>query len=145
MTAFTRFAVGRMVGFFRAGENGKRWFPRAYRFYYSRVVLPRAPREHVERIVAAGPEMAATLRAAWEGFAEPSADTRTLVVKVECPVFIAWAKSDKIIAWSASKKAARQFKNRTIQLFRGGHAAFLEDPERFAKSLRAFAARVAKA
>jgi pimeloyl-ACP methyl ester carboxylesterase len=141
ITPFARLVIRRMAAFFYAGEIGKTWFPRAYRFYYTRFVLPRAPKEHRERIIAAGPEMAATLREAWTHFADPDADARDLVASVQCPVLVAWAKSDRIIQWSRSKRAARKFRNRTIKLFRGGHAAFLEDPGRFAKALRSFAAK----
>jgi len=139
VTPFARFVIGRMAAFFLAGENGKRWFPRAYDFYYSRFVLPRADTTHRARIIAAGPEMAATLRAAWEGFADTGADTRHLVPKVQCPVFIAWAKNDQIIQWSRSKTAVRKFRDKRTQLFNGGHAAFLEDAAAFASGLRSFA------
>jgi 4,5:9,10-diseco-3-hydroxy-5,9,17-trioxoandrosta-1(10),2-diene-4-oate hydrolase len=144
ITPFARFVILRMAAFFGAGENGKRWFAGAYRFYYRRFVLPRADAAHRDRIIAAGPEMAATLRAAWESFAAPEADARHLPAKVQCPVFIAWAKSDRIIQWSRSRAAVRRFRDKRIQFFRGGHAAFLEDGARFAKALRAFAARCVK-
>jgi hypothetical protein len=39
----------------------------------------------------------------------------------------------------------RRFRDRHIQFFRGGHAAFLEDGARFAKALRAFAERCVRA
>ncbi|MBI3677452.1 MAG: hypothetical protein HY243_12640 [Proteobacteria bacterium] len=55
-------------------------------------------------------------------------------------MFIAWARSDRVIPWSVCRKAARRFPVRHIQLFRGGHAAFLENPKDFAKSFRRFVA-----
>ncbi len=134
----TRFAIGWMVSFFRAGEHGKKWFGGAYRFYYTNLVLPRAPVAHRERIIAAGYAMAPLLRKAWESFARADADTRALVAKVECPILFAWAKSDRILAWSQSKRAAATAKNGTIKLMQGGHAAFLEDADVFAATLRAF-------
>lgn len=139
VNGFVRFAIARMVSFFRAGELGKKWFGPAYRFYYTRLVLPRAPQAHRERIVAAGYEMAANLRGAWESFARPDADIRTRVAKVNCPILFAWAKSDQLIPWSGSKKAAMTAKNGTIALLKGGHSAFVEDPDNFARVLRAFA------
>ena len=134
-----RFAIARMVSFFRAGEMGRKWFGGAYRFYYTRLVLPRAPQAHRERIVAAGYEMAGTLRSAWESFARGDADARGLVAMVNCPILFAWAKSDRIIPWSASRNAALTAKNGTVALLKGGHSAFVEDADNFARVLREFA------
>jgi 4,5:9,10-diseco-3-hydroxy-5,9,17-trioxoandrosta-1(10),2-diene-4-oate hydrolase len=134
-----RFAIARMVSFFRAGERGKKWFGPAYRFYYSRMVLPRAPHAHRERIIAAGYELSPLLRQAWESFARADADARDLVAKANCPILFAWAKSDRIIPWSASRKAAMTAKTATVALLNGGHSAFVEDADNFARALRAFA------
>lgn len=134
---FVRFIIGRMVAFFRAGERHASWYPRAFHFYYRYLVLPRAP-EQSARIIASAYEIAPVLRQAWESFAMPEADIRGAIEKVHCPVFLAWARSDRIIAWSRSRKAARRFRNKRIELFRGGHAAFLEDPEQFARSFLRF-------
>lgn len=145
ISAFAKFFVGRMAAFFRAGENGKKWFARAYRFYYRRMVLPRkAATAQRERIIAAGYEMAPLLRQAWESFGAPDADIRRLVPTIKCPVWIAWAKSDRVIPWAMCRAAVRKFPNRKIQLFRGGHSAFLENPESFAKGFRAFAKKALK-
>src|SRR6185437_15398709 len=125
--------------FFRAGESGKKWFARAYRFYYRRIVLPRKPAAaQRERIIAAGYEAAPLLRQAWESFGAPDADIRHLVPQIQCPVWIAWARSDRVIPWALCRGAARKFPNRKIALLRGGHSAFLEAPDRFAKAFRAF-------
>jgi 4,5:9,10-diseco-3-hydroxy-5,9,17-trioxoandrosta-1(10),2-diene-4-oate hydrolase len=139
VTPFARFVIGRKVAFFAAGERRAKWFADAFRFYYRRIVLPRA-RAQADRIASSGTEIAGLLRAAWEGFATPEADIRALVSCVKCPVFIAWTKSDRVIPWSLSRKAARQFKDMRVKFFRGGHAAFLEDTQRFARTFRQFAA-----
>ena len=145
LNGFAKFFIGRMAAFFRAGENGKTWFARAYRFYYRRLVLPRkSAAAQRERIIAAGTEMAPLLRQAWESFAAPQADIRHLVPQIKCPVWIAWARSDRVIPWALCRAAARKFPNRKITLFPGGHAAFLENPERFAKGFRAFAKKALK-
>ncbi|HUJ03780.1 MAG TPA: alpha/beta hydrolase [Rhizomicrobium sp.] len=145
LNGFAKFFIGRMVAFFRAGEQGKQWFPRVYRFYYRRIVLPRrAARAQRERIVAAGMEMAPLLRQAWESFAAPEADIRRLVPTITCPVWIAWARGDRVIPWMLCRAAARRFPNRRVTFFRGGHSAFLENPERFAKGFRAFAKKALK-
>jgi 4,5:9,10-diseco-3-hydroxy-5,9,17-trioxoandrosta-1(10),2-diene-4-oate hydrolase len=142
VTPFVRLLIRHFVAFFRAGEEGKRWFAPVFRFYYGRVLSGRPARAQRERIVAAGYETAPVLRQAWESFARPDADLRALVPRVDCPVWIAWAKSDRIIAWSRSKQAMGGFRNRNITLFRGGHAAFLKDPDRFAKAFAKFMRRV---
>jgi 4,5:9,10-diseco-3-hydroxy-5,9,17-trioxoandrosta-1(10),2-diene-4-oate hydrolase len=142
ITPVTRFAISAMVSFFRAGERGRKWFAPAYRFYYTKLVLPRAPLAHRERIIAAGYAMAPLLRKAWESFAGTDADTRALAAKVQCPILFAWAKSDRILAWSQSKRAAATATNGTVVLMRGGHAAFLEDADLFAQTLREFATRL---
>jgi 4,5:9,10-diseco-3-hydroxy-5,9,17-trioxoandrosta-1(10),2-diene-4-oate hydrolase len=138
LTPATRFVVLKGAAFFAAGERRARWFARAFRFYYRWMVLPRAPAQ-TERIIASGYEIAGVLRQAWEGFAQTDADIRELAQRVRCPVFVAWAKSDRVILWSLRAKAVRRFPDVRIQFFRGGHAAFLEDAERFARAFRQFA------
>jgi 4,5:9,10-diseco-3-hydroxy-5,9,17-trioxoandrosta-1(10),2-diene-4-oate hydrolase len=142
VTPFTRFLIRRFVAFFRAGENGKSWFAPAFRFYYRQVLPAKAARAQRARIVASGYEIAGVLRQAWESFAEPGTDLRGLAKSIECPVWIAWAKSDRIIAWSRCRKGAQAIGSRTVTFFRGGHAAFLEDPDRFAAGFRKFMGRV---
>jgi pimeloyl-ACP methyl ester carboxylesterase len=101
-----------------------------------------AAHEERARIVAAGYEMAPLLRQAFESFAGAEVDLREDVAHVRCPVFVAWASNDRVLAWSQSRKAAQAFHSGTIELFPGGHAAFLENPQRFADSFRAFARSV---
>ncbi len=126
----------------RTGRNGSRAL---FASITGALVLPRkAAAAERERIIAAGYEMAPLLRQAWESFAAPDADIRHLVPQVKCPVWIAWARSDRVIPWALCRAAARKFPNRKITLFRGGHSAFLENPERFAKAFRAFAKKALK-
>ena len=138
LTPFARFFIGRNAAFFAAGERHAKWFAGAFRFYYRRIILPRA-RAQADRIAASGYEIAGVLRAAWEGFATPQADIRALVPRIKCPVFIAWAKSDRAIPWSLNRRIVRKFPDVRVKLFRGGHAAFLEDAQRFARAFRQFA------
>ena len=140
LTPFARFLIFRFAAFFRAGENGKRWFARAFRIYYSSV-LKRAP-EQRESIIASGYEIAGVLRTAWEGFAKPEADIRALAPNIVCPVWIAWAKDDRILAWSRCKAAAQTIPNVRLEMFEGGHAAFLEDPDNFAQGFLEFVRRL---
>lgn len=137
---FARFAIGRIVAFFEAGVRSAPWFDWAFAAYYRWLVLPRKPaRQQRERIIARGRALAPLLAQSWRGFAEADADLRALPPEVAVPVLLAWAKSDQLVAWSRSKRAALRFPNRTVTLFRGGHAAFLEDPERFAEKFVRFA------
>lgn len=144
VSPFVRFLIGRFVAFFRAGERGRRWFGPAFRFYYNGVLRERAAAAQRERIIASGYEIAALLRQAWESFAEPDADISHLAPSVRCPVWFAWAKDDRIIPWSSAKAAAKRFRDFRVTLFRGGHAAFLEDPDHFAAEFRAFVAKAVR-
>lgn len=132
-----RNVIGLMVRFFDAGARQASWYGAAFRFYYRRLVLPRAP-ERAAQIIAAGSALAPLLKQAWAGFAADEADLRSLPQTINVPVLIAWAKHDRFIAWGRSQKGAKSFPTRMIKLFRGGHAPFLEDPTRFAAALRRF-------
>jgi pimeloyl-ACP methyl ester carboxylesterase len=136
--AAVRFVVGRMEAFFAAGARGARWFPWAFAKYYD-MVLPGAPaRAQRERIVASAREIAPILAQAWASFHEPSADLRGLAPRIACPTLFAWAKHDRVVRWDACKAAAGTFPDHRIEHFDAGHAAFLEDPERFAAVFRDF-------
>jgi 4,5:9,10-diseco-3-hydroxy-5,9,17-trioxoandrosta-1(10),2-diene-4-oate hydrolase len=146
INGFAMFAIGRMAAFFDAGARRAPWFDAAFAAYYRCLVLPRAPaRMQRDRIIAAGGMLAPLLADAWRGFAEPDADLRGLAPDIALPVWLAWAKSDQLVSWGRSKKAAKAFRSRTVTLFCGGHAAFLEDPDRFAQKFTAFAAFAAEA
>ena len=138
--AFARRAIAGMQSFFAAGAAGASWFPAAYRFYYRRLVLPKAPaRQRRGAIIAEGPARAALLAQAWGAFALDESDLRPLASSIQCPTLFAWARSDRIIPWSRSRTAALRFPQAHVRLLRGGHAAFLEDPARFERAFRQFA------
>jgi 4,5:9,10-diseco-3-hydroxy-5,9,17-trioxoandrosta-1(10),2-diene-4-oate hydrolase len=139
--ALARAVTRSMAAFFAAGVRGARWFPRAFALYY-RVVLPGAPaRPQRDRIVAAAPELAPRLVEAWRSFGEPSADLRGVAAGISCSVLVAWAKRDRIIQLRRNRPGIARIPNATLELFDGGHAAFLECPEEFARSLAAFLER----
>ena len=134
----SRLAIGAMHRFFAAGARGARWYPKAFDLYY-RMVLPGvAARAQRDRIVAASVETAPVLAEAWASFASPQADLRGLARTVRCPTLFAWAAKDRILPWSKSRAAAITVPDHRIEMFDGGHAAFLEDPDRFAESFRRF-------
>ena len=118
INSFLRFVIRRFVAFFRAGEEGKGCFGPAFNLYYRSVLPARPARAQRERIMKSGYEIAGILRQAWETFAQPEADLGNLVARVDCPVWIAWARSDRIIAWSRCRRAVRGFRNHTVTFFR---------------------------
>jgi 4,5:9,10-diseco-3-hydroxy-5,9,17-trioxoandrosta-1(10),2-diene-4-oate hydrolase len=140
MDAISRFAIGLMVRLFDAGARGARWYPAAFAAYY-RLVLPRpAASEQRRRIVACAREMAPLLAAAWRGFARPESDLRELAESIRCPVLFAWAKSDRTLQLARCRAVIERFPNARLEVFPGGHAPFLECPERFLPKLEEFLA-----
>lgn len=141
VSAGARLLTSVMASFFAAGARGARWFPWAFALYY-RAVLPGAPaRAHRERIVAAARESAATLAQAWASFGTPAADLRSAAAALACPVLAAWARSDRVIPLWLTRPALRQIRDVELVSFPGGHAPFLECPERFHPVLESFLAR----
>lgn len=133
-------ACNGMASFFGAGARGAWWFPLAFRLYYTLLVLPsRAAAEQRRRIIVAGQESAAILRDAWLSFGTPEADLRHVAASLDAPVWIAWATGDWIIQLSACLPAIRKLKRGTLTRLGGGHAAFLERPDAFAKEFMTFA------
>lgn len=143
--AATRLAVRAMVSFFAAGARGASWFPAAFALYYRMVLPGAAARPQRDRIVAAVRETAPVLAEAWASFGAPAADLRGLAPRIGCPTLFAWARQDRVLPWSRSRAAAETFPDVRVEFFRGGHAAFLEDPDRFAQTFLAFASDLAGA
>lgn len=134
--AFARFFIGMMVRFFAAGARGARWFRRAFALYY-KLVLRGAP-EARARIIAASYPLAPLLRDAWRGFAQPEADLRPLVSKIDCPTLFAWARHDRFIQLRRCRAAIAKFSDARLELFDAGHAPQLETPEQLNASLKRF-------
>lgn len=140
--ALTRFVTRAMARFFAAGVRGARWFPRAFALYYGLVLSAPAAAEQRARIVAASREMAPRLVEAWRSFGEPDADLRDVAASLACPVLVAWAKRDRVLQLRRSRPAIRRIPGARLELFDGGHAPFLECPDAFAATLRAFMTEV---
>lgn len=133
--AFTRF--------FLAGAHGASWFKPAFHAYYRFMVLPGPlARAQRERIIDAAYELAPGLHAAWSHFGEPAADIRHIARKLAMPVWFAWAEGDKVIQLGRSLPCIRQMPNAELSRFKGGHAAFLEQPEAFLHGLQHFLQRI---
>ena len=128
--------------FFAAGERGAWWYPYAFAAYY-RMVLPEpvAARQR-RRIVARATQIAAVLREAWTSFAAPEADIRAVAAGLEVPVWVAWAKRDRVIPLRACRAAIDALRNATLDTFDAGHSAFLEQPDAFARGFAGFIARL---
>jgi 4,5:9,10-diseco-3-hydroxy-5,9,17-trioxoandrosta-1(10),2-diene-4-oate hydrolase len=142
--AITRAVTRTGAAFFHAGERGAWWFPAAYAFYYRRLVLPAAAAAaQRQRIIAAGRELAPLSRSAWESFGRPDSDLRAAALALDVPVWVAWARSDRVIPLRLVQPCIKQMKRATLTLFEGGHAAFLEQPEAFVREFEAFVAGLA--
>jgi 4,5:9,10-diseco-3-hydroxy-5,9,17-trioxoandrosta-1(10),2-diene-4-oate hydrolase len=136
--AAARAATRAMAAFFAAGARGARWFPRVFDLYY-RLVLPAAPaREQRARIVAAARASAPRLVEAWRSFGRPEADLRAIAAQLHCPVLVAWAERDRVIQLARNRPAIERIPRVRLELFPAGHAAFLECPDAFARTLAAF-------
>lgn len=133
-----RIYIGRMVRFFERGAAGAPSFPRAFARYYRRVLRATPAIPQRDRIVAAGPEMASILAQAWDSFQSPAADLRREIATIKCPILFAWARSDWVVSWPASRRAATTAPDHRVALFTGGHSAFLEDPVAFFSCFTSF-------
>jgi 4,5:9,10-diseco-3-hydroxy-5,9,17-trioxoandrosta-1(10),2-diene-4-oate hydrolase len=138
--ATSRRFCAAFAAFFRAGERGAWWYPAAFAAYYRFLVLPGpGARDQRRRIVAAARETASVTRQAWESFAGPDADIRSLLAGLSAPVWFAWARHDRVIPLGFCRPAIAAARNATLSLFEAGHAAFLEQPEAFVQGFLPFA------
>jgi pimeloyl-ACP methyl ester carboxylesterase len=129
-----RFAISALQRFFTAGARNARWFPFAFAVYYLIVLPSPAGAAQRKRIAAAGQEVAELVGHAWASFGHPESDLRRELERITCPILFAWAMQDRIVAWSKSARAVTNLRGSQVQRFRGGHAAFLEDPEAFVRA-----------
>jgi pimeloyl-ACP methyl ester carboxylesterase len=133
-----RVFIGAFVQFFAAGRRGAFWYPWAFDKYYRKVLLREPAAQERERIVRSAYEIAPVLEQAWRSFARPEEDLSPILHEIRCPVLVAWAKDDFVISLKQNEKAFEQFPDHRVEVFEGGHAAFLEDPDHFEQSLRRF-------
>jgi len=131
--------------FFAAGARGAGWYPRAFAWYY-RLVLPApAAAAQRDRIVARARTLAPTLRDAWASFGRPDADVRDVAAALDVPIWVAWARRDRVIPLAACRPAIARLRRARVDTFDAGHAAFLEQPDAFARGFVAFAASLPRA
>jgi 4,5:9,10-diseco-3-hydroxy-5,9,17-trioxoandrosta-1(10),2-diene-4-oate hydrolase len=138
-----RVFCGVFVRFFKAGVRRAWWYKPAFHLYYRFMVLPSpAAAPQRKRITRAATELAPLGRDAWESFRQKDADIRAVAQALDVPVWFAWAKQDRVIAISLCLPCIKAMKHASVTMFDGGHAAFLEQPEAFAREFLAFAAKL---
>ena len=125
--------------FFAKGERGDPGFAHQFRRYYERSVLTEpAASARREEIIASGYKVAPALRQAWQSFAEQAADIRALTPRLQCSVLYAWARKDRIVAFSRCKEAVAATPQHEVVMFDESHTAFLEQPGKFEAAMAAF-------
>tara|TARA_R110002124_G_scaffold40122_1_gene125996 strand:- start:1333 stop:2193 length:861 start_codon:yes stop_codon:yes gene_type:complete len=135
-----RLMCGLFVRFFAGGARGAWWYPAMFALYYRRLVLPSpAAATQRKRIIAASRELAPLWRDAWNSFRQKEADLRGVAAALDIPVWVAWAKGDRVIPLALCTPAFEAMKHARITVFTGGHAAFLEQPDAFAEAFLGFA------
>jgi len=137
-SAAGRIFVGSFVQFFAAGRRGASWYQWAFGKYYQRVLIKEPAQQQRERIVRSAYETAPILEQAWKSFGRPEENLNPILPEIRCPVLIAWAKEDFVVPLKGTQSAFQGFPNHRVEVFDGGHAPFLEDPDRFEQSLRRF-------
>ena len=130
--------IGSFVQFFAAGRRGAFWFPWAFDRYYRHVLIMAPAHEERDRIIRSAYEIASPLEQAWRSFAKPEENLLPLLPGIQCPVLLAWTKQDFVIPLKYAEPSFGLFRNHRLEIFEGGHAAFLEDPNRFEQCLREF-------
>lgn len=138
-TPFARRYCSAFARFFAAGERGAWWYDRAFRFYYRRVLTEPAADSQRAAVIANGRRLARRMREAWQSFGAPDADVRELAAGLDVPVWVAWARRDKVVPLRLCLPAIRRLRHGQLSTYRAGHAAFLEQPDAFAADFLAFA------
>jgi 4,5:9,10-diseco-3-hydroxy-5,9,17-trioxoandrosta-1(10),2-diene-4-oate hydrolase len=140
----SRAYINTFVKLFATGVQGDPSFGPAFADYYKTVLIAEPAHAERDRIVLSAYEIAPVLEQAWQSFALSEESLWDKLPQVECPVLVAWAKSDSVISLKSNEPAFARFPNHRLEIFTGGHAAFLEDPDRFEQRLREFLATVYK-
>lgn len=124
--------------FFAAGERRAWWYRYAFALYY-RIVLPRPEAtKQRRRIVARAYPLASVLREAWASFGEPNADIRATAEQLDIPIWVAWAKHDRVIPLQRCRPTIDRLRRASVSTFDAGHTPFLEQPDAFTGGFSAF-------
>ncbi|MGA7071272.1 alpha/beta fold hydrolase [Bradyrhizobium sp.] len=125
--------------FFAAGERRAFWYGPLFALYYRMVLPTRQAAAQRRRIVAAGYRLAPLLRQGWASFGRPEAYLGPLAESLDVPVWVSWARRDKIIPLDRCRPTIARFRHGRLSTFDAGHSAFLEQPEAFAREFVVFA------
>ena len=136
--AASRAYIQKFVELFASGARGDPSFGAAFEQYYRSILIEEPARAERDRIVRAAYEVAPVLEQAWQSFARPEESLQSLLPQIKAPVLLAWARDDSTIPLRSAAIAYTEFPDARLEVFAGGHAAFLEDPDRFEKELRRF-------
>lgn len=136
--AQTKALIEKFAAFFETGVQKDPTFGPAFRKYYETVLIEEPARAERERIIRSAYEIAPVLAQAWRSFASPEESLWEITPTIRAPVLFAWAKDDHVLPLEPFRPALARFPNHRLDVFQGGHAAFLEDPDRFEVSVRQF-------
>lgn len=135
----TRLYCRWMARRFARGAAGDAAFADWFARYYATILTEPAAAWRRKEIVANGPAVAGVLEQAWASFATQDADLRHLVPSLTMPILYAWGSKDRTLRWSWSRQAATRAPRHSVQHFKAGHAAFLEQPDEFGHAFERFA------
>lgn len=134
----TRMGATFFSGLFAQGEKRARWFQPFYALYY-RLVLPTpVARQRRDEITAEAYQRAQVNREAWQSFAAPDSDLRAVIRGLQLPIFMAWARGDKVNRLKLNLPTIRALKRVDVKTYPAGHIAFLECPEEFERDFQEF-------
>lgn len=136
----TKAYMEKYVQLFASGARGDPSYAAAFEQYYRTVLIEEPAHAERDRIVRSAYEIAPILVQAWKSFGRPEESLWAVVPQIRCPVLLAWAKDDAVIPLAFSAPNFVRFPDHQLEVFAGGHAAFLEDPDRFEAKLRTFLA-----
>ena len=134
----SKIFIESFVQFFAAGRRGAFWFPWAFDRYYRHVLIMAPAHEERDRIIRTAYEIASPLEQAWRSFAKPEENLLAMLPSIECPVLLAWTRQDFVIPLKYAEPSFGLLRNHRLEIFEGGHAAFLEDPDHFERCVREF-------
>jgi 4,5:9,10-diseco-3-hydroxy-5,9,17-trioxoandrosta-1(10),2-diene-4-oate hydrolase len=132
-----------VAGFFARGPAGAPWHPLLFAALYRRVLSEAPAAEQRARIVAAREEIAPLLAAAWRSFGERADDLAEVLPAIGCPVLVTWSLGDRLNPLGFNRAGIALLKDARLETFPGGHAPFLECPEKFDAVFARFAGGLA--
>jgi pimeloyl-ACP methyl ester carboxylesterase len=134
----SRLFIEGFVQFFAVGRRGAFWYPWAFEKYYRHVLVMAPAHEERDRIIRSAYEIASPSEQAWRSFAKPEESLLQMLPSIQCPVFLAWAKQDFVIPLRYVQPSFGLFRKYQMEVFEGGHSAFLEDSDHFEQCIRQF-------